>query len=94
MQITNKKGEKLYLVVRSKSNDISPYTGVKTWEKAMEDFNDFTEDVDNEAMFRKTVKKNIDEGHRAIASCIENRKGWGSDYMVYIEVSPLYDFGR
>ena len=35
-QITNRNGEKLYILTSSSTNDIKPYIEVTTWEKCKE----------------------------------------------------------
>lgn len=67
-----------------------PVFSVKTWEEAIEMFNRFTEERDDINMFRKVVKKKIIKETRATCSCIENRIGYGADYLAYTEVTPLY----
>lgn len=92
MRIRNAKNEKLFLVVRSSSKEIRPYiSSACTWEEAVEKFNKFTEEVDDKEYFRTIVKKDVREDLDAVASCIENHKGWGYDYMIYVEIRPLHE---
>ena len=90
MQILNKKGETLYLVVCSSSKELRPTTYIKTWNDALELFNKLTADRDDEQFFCKTVKRKVREGIDAQAACIENHKGWGCDYAKYVEIKSLY----
>ena len=90
-QLKNSKGEKLYLIVKTNTNNIEPYTRVYSWEKALELFNSFTTEVDNESFFAQLIHKEIDaEAHTAKASMRQNHKGWGSDFFTYITIHPIY----
>ena len=90
-QLKNSKGENLYLFVKISTNSIEPYTRVCTWEQALEKFNSFTTEMDNESFFAQLIHKEIDaETHTAEASMRQNHKGWGSDFFTYITIEPIY----
>ena len=90
-QITNKKGEKLYILTVISTNDIRPYIKVSTWEKCKELFSQMIKEQDDDIFFAQLIHKEVDEEfHKAKASMRCNRKGWGSDYFKYITIKPLY----
>lgn len=90
-QITNKKGEKLYILTAVSTNDIRPYVTVNTWAKCKEQLERMTTEIDNDIFFAQLIHKSINEEyHSAEASVRCNRKGWGSDYFKYITIEPLY----
>lgn len=90
-QITNKKGENLYILTSVSTNDIKPYITVDTWENCITRFNHLTVETDSDRFFAQKVHKVInDENHLAEASMRCNRKGWGNDYFQYITIEPLY----
>lgn len=90
-QITNKKGEKLYILTSVSTNDIKPYIKVDTWEKCKEQLEHITIEQDGVSFFAQLIHKEIDEEfNTAEASMRCNRKGWGSDYFKYITIEPLY----
>lgn len=91
MFLTNKKGEKLFTVVISKSNEIEPYVNVYTWDEAINLLEKFNEELDGALWFRKIVKYDVNYGHRARLEFVENHKGWGSDYFVVITISSIFD---
>lgn len=90
-QITNKKGEELYILISVSTNDIRPYVTVNTWAKCKEILEQKTTEVNNDIFFAQLIHKEInEERHTAEASVRCNRKGWGSDYFQYITIEPLY----
>ncbi len=90
-QITNRKGEKLYILTAVSTNDIKPYIKVGTWEKCKELFTRITSEQDDDRFFAQLIHKAVDEeNHSAEASMRCNRIGWGSDYFKYITIEPLY----
>ena len=90
-QITNKKGENLYILTSVSTNDIKPYIKVDTWEKCKEHLEGMTIGVNNSSFFVQLVHKKVDEeSHKAEASMRCNKKGWGSDYFVYVTIESLY----
>lgn len=90
-QITNRKGEKLYILTSVDTNDIRPYIRVNTWIKCKESLERMTTETNNSMFFAQLIHKEInEEEHIAKASMICNRKGWGSDYFKYITIEPLY----
>ena len=90
-QITNKKGEKLYILTAVSTNDIRPYVTVNTWAKCKKQLDRMTTEVNNNTVFAQLIHKIVnEEGHNAEASVRCNRKGWGSDYFKYITIEPLY----
>ena len=90
-RITNKKGEKLYILTSVSTNDIRPYTKIGTWEKCKEKLEDTTTEKDDDSFFAQLIHKEVNEEfHRAEASMRCNRRGWGSDYFRYITIEPIY----
>lgn len=90
-QITNKKGEELYILTIVSSNEITPFIVVDTWAKCKERLEGMTEEKDNSAFLIQLIHKKInEERHLAEASVRCNRKGWGSDFFKYITIEPLY----
>lgn len=90
-QITNKKGEDLYILTSVSTNDIEPYIKVNTWTKCKEELERITAEKDGVSFFAQLIHKEVDEeNHEAEASMRCNRKGWGSDYFKYITIKPLY----
>ena len=67
------------------------FDGSNFWEQALEKFNSFTTEMDNESFFAQLIHKEIDaENHTAEASMRQNHKGWGSDFFTYITIEPIY----
>lgn len=60
-------------------------------EAFLEWIEEFTHDVDNANWFRKVINNDIKDGVGEL-EFVENHKGWGYDYLVRIEISPLYCF--
>ena len=90
-QITNKKGENLYILTSVSTNDIKPYFHVDTWERCKELFNKMTVKQNDDSFFAQLIHKKINETMQiAEASVRCNRKGWGNDYFQYITIEPLY----
>lgn len=88
MQVKNSKGENLYLVIVSQTNEAThPTAFLKTWEKAMQFIEEAAVEVDNDSWFKKVIKKEINfEYHRAELQMVCNRKGWGFDYFKTVRV--------
>lgn len=90
-QITNEKGEKLYILTAVSTNDIIPYVTVNTWAKCKEQLERMTTEVNNDRFFAQLIHKSINEEyHSAEASMRCNKIGLGSDYFKYITIEPLY----
>lgn len=90
-QITNKKGEKLYILTIANTNSIKPYTCVNTWEECLKHFEMATKELDNDRFFAQIIHKDISEtANTAEASVRCNKKGCGNDYFSYITIEPLY----
>ena len=90
-QITNEKGEKLYILTAVSTSDIKPYIRVDTWEKCKDLFSKIITEQDDDRFFAQLIHKEVDEEfHKAEASMRCNKKGWGSDYFKYITIEPLY----
>lgn len=90
-QITNKNGEKLYLLTLVLTNNIKPYIKVDTWAKCKEQLEKKTVETDNDVFFAQLIHKEVNEElHKAEASMRCNRKGWDSDFFKYITIEPLY----
>lgn len=90
-QITNKKGENLYILTSVSTNDIKPYIKVDTWAKCKETLESMTIEVIDDRFFAQLIHKEVDdEFHTAKASMRCNRKGWGNDFFKYITIEPLY----
>lgn len=94
MQLQNKKGEDLYLLVITESKEFNrPSIRVNTWEKVTKDFEDFIKEVDNESWLIKQVKvERNPEYHRMEATLLCNHKGWGSDFFRVITIESAYSF--
>lgn len=90
-QITNKKGENLYILTSVSTDDIKPYFHVDTWERCKELFNKMTVKQDDDSFFAQLIHKKINETMQiAEASVRCNKRGWGSDFFKYITIEPLY----
>lgn len=90
-QITNKKGENLYILTSVSTNDIKPYITVDTWEKCKEQLEYITTEKDDSRFFARLIHKEVNEEfHKAEASMRCNKKGWGNDFFKYITIEPLY----
>lgn len=90
-QITNKKGDNLYMLTSVSTNKIKPFINVDTWEKCKKLFNGMTIEKEDKHSFTQLVHKKIDEEYnKAEASMRCNSKGWGDDYFMYITIEPLY----
>lgn len=90
-QITNKKGENLYILTSVSTNDIKPYITVNTWAKCKETLESMTTEVNNDRFLVQLIHKEVnDEFGKAEASVRCNKKGWGSDFFKYITIDPLY----
>ena len=90
-QITNKNGEKLYLLTLVSTNDIKPYTRIDTWAKCKELLEDITTEQDNVSFFAQLIHKEVNEEfHKAEASMRCNKKCWSNDFFKYITIKPLY----
>lgn len=90
-QITNKKGEKLYILTSVSTNNTKPYIKVDTWERCKELFNKMTVKQDNDSFFAQLIHKKINETMQTAEASIRcNKKGWGSDFFRYITIEPLY----
>ena len=90
-QITNKKGENLYILTSVSTNDIKPYITVDIWEKCKETLEQMTTEVNDDRFFAQLIHKEINEEfHKAEVSMRCNRKGWGNDFFKYITIEPLY----
>ena len=90
-QITNKKGENLYILTSVSTNEIKPYITVDTWAKCKETLESMTTEINDDRFFAQLVHKEINEEfNKAEASMRCNRKGWGNDFFKYITIEPLY----
>lgn len=87
--LTNKLGDKLYILTVVSTNEIKPTTKVATWEECIDDFNSYTTEEDSERFLKQLIHKNIEE-YSAEASMRCNRRGWGYDFFRYITIEPLY----
>lgn len=94
MQLQNKKGEDLYLLVITESKEFNrPSIRVNTWEKVMKGFEDLIKEVNNEDWLIKQVKvERYPEYHRMEATLLCNHKGWGSDFFRVITIESAYSF--
>ena len=76
-QITNKKGENLYILTSVSTNDIKPYITVDTWAKCKEQLEQKTIETDNDMFFAQLIYKEIHEDNNtANASMRCNKIGW------------------
>lgn len=83
MQLTNQKGEKLYLLTIVKSNEITmPFTSLVTWDEGMKRFQTFTREQEDDNWSRKLIKWQKTE-LRLYASMITNQKGWALTILKY-----------
>lgn len=90
-QITNKKGENLYILTSVSTNDIKPYITIDTWAKCKETLESMTKEVNVNRFITQLIHKEVNEEfHTAEASVRCNKKGWGSDFFKYITIEPLY----
>lgn len=90
-QITNKKGENLYILTSVSTKDIKPHIKVDTWTKCKETLEQMTTEVNDDRFFAQLIHKEINEEfHKAEASVRCNEKGWGNDFFKYITIEPLY----
>lgn len=92
MRVTNSKGEELYTVVVSNSNESMPMVSLMTYKGAMDYFNSFIKEANNDTWMIKLVeKKEVDDRHWA--TLVKNHKGWGGNFLSCIWVDPAYYFG-
>lgn len=90
MQLTNQKGEKLYLLTIVKTNEITvPSTSIVTWEKGVKRFQTFTREQEDDFCSKKIVKLQKSE-QRLYAIMITNRRGWTTDYFEIFSLQPAY----
>lgn len=90
-QITNKNGEKLYLLTLVLTNNIKPYIRINTWAKCKELLERVTIEKDTSIFFAQLIHKEVNEEfHKAEASMRCNEKGWNDDFFKYITIEPLY----
>lgn len=90
-QITNKRGENLYILTSVSTKDIKPYITVNTWAKCKEQLEYITTEKNDSIFFVQLIHKEInEESHSAEASVRCNEKGWGNDFFKYITIEPLY----
>lgn len=90
-QITNKKGEKLYILTAVSTNDIKPYIEIDTWENCIGVLKCMTKEQHTDRVLIQLIHKEVNEEmHKAEASIRCNRKGYGSDFFRYITIEPLY----
>lgn len=88
-QITNKKGEKLYILI-DVTNNIKPYITVNTWVKCMERLKGIITEIDSSKFYTSIARKKIDEeNHTAEVLLHIIEHGLGSDFMKYIIIRPL-----
>lgn len=94
MQLKNAKGEYLYLLVITNSNEFSsPHIKVNTWDKVIKDFEDLIQEVDDTSWSVKQVKvERLPEYHRMKATLLCNHKGWGGDFFRVITIESAYCF--
>ena len=97
MQITNKKGEELYLFVRTSSKEFNrPFITIKTWEDAIKLLHDHITERDDDLWYSKcinvTIKDSDENNKSASAQMVRKQKGWGGDYYEEISIEPAYDF--
>jgi hypothetical protein len=92
MQLKNRKGEDLYILTITKSNDFSsPYISIDTWEKVTKSFDDLIQEVDDANWLVKQVKvSKSDEYHCWEATLLCNHKGWGSDFFKVVKIDTAY----
>lgn len=90
MQLTNQKGEKLYLLTIVKTNEVtSPSAYLVTWDEGQKRFCKFTKEQEDDSWSKKIVK--LEESElRLHAIMITNHKGWGSDYFEIFNLQPAY----
>lgn len=94
MQLQNKKGEDLYLLVITESKEFNaPHIKINTWESVTKSFEDLIKEVDNENWLVKQVKvERNPEYHRMEATLLCNHRGWGSDFFRVITIEAAYLF--
>ena len=89
-QLTNSKGEKLFILTVVYTNNIKPAIMVATWKKCLDDFNTILVNENSERFFSQVIHKEVHE-NTADASMRCNRKGWGSDFFKYLTIEPLLE---
>ena len=94
MQLQNKKGEDLYLLVITESKEFNaPHIRINTWENVTKSFEDLIKEVDNEDWLIKQVKvERNPEYHRMEATLLCNHRGWGHDFFRVITIDSAYSF--
>ena len=97
MHITNRQGEKLYLYIRTSSQEFNrPFIVLKTWEDAIKMLKDDTKELDNDDWYSHNISLTINEvedstrSKNAHAKMIRNHRGWGGDYYEEISIEPAY----
>lgn len=90
MQLTNQKGEKLYLLTIVKTNEVTiPFTSIVTWDEGMKRFQTFTREQEDDNWSKKVVKSQKYES-RIYAVMITNQKGLGPDYFEVFSLQPAF----
>lgn len=94
MDIKNDKGEQLYTFTIVDSNNFtSPHITLKTWDKAIQDLKNLSEERNNDDWFIKVIESEINpELHRARVELLCKHKGWGRHYVRVIKVDSAYTF--
>lgn len=77
-QITNKKGENLYILTSVSTNDIKPYFYIDTWERCKESFNKMTIKQDDDSFFAQLIHKKINETMQIAEASIRCNKKIGA----------------
>ena len=92
MRVTNSKGEGLYTVVVSNSNESMPMVSLMSYKTAMDYFESFIKELNNDTWMVKLVeRKDVDDRHWA--TLVKNHKGWGGNFLSCIWIDPAYSFG-
>ena len=90
-QITNKRGEELYILTTVYTSDLAHSIIVNTWEKCKEYLENITTERSGPEGFTQLIHKEIfEEKHLANASIRCGGEIGKRDYFAYLTIEPLY----
>lgn len=94
MQIQNKNGEDLFLVIVTNSKEFNdPFIRLKNWQEAKELFEKRVVERNDDSYKIKQLSIVRDEENKQLqAQLLCNHKGWGKDYFEYIKVEKAHAF--
>lgn len=85
-QITNKKGEELYILTIVSSNEITPFIVVDTWAKCKERLEGMTEEKDNSAFLIQHYPDNTYKLKVDSCNHIHYQSDRGTNYIGYYSI--------